>query len=422
VSNKRPFLLIFSVAYALSIGSGAFACEYVDPAEDTDGYFAWCRCMGGTSYTGSDGNPGCVPPPPAPREGGGQGGGPPPGGVDCGNNRYCNAGSYCGRDGQSCIPNDRVDCGSYSCNSGNYCGKAGGCIPSGKVDCDSYICDTGNNCGRGGSYCVPYDKIDCGGFVCPSEDECGLGHTCRPKGTAERGACLDRNDEQLRALDSDMKLLTYHIGNATDTSSDVQQELEGWISKNEQARQEAVSAAIESLNDVAEQTLFLFAHWHRPPPNAGRLEANVTNFLRASGIAYRKLEMENPRFLKYATATIKGVKAEHKLANAQSWRDYIHAIGSLTEALIDLAGPLGKSLSYPKRLIAIGKADVDIWSADFYAYWVAVMTAYHSKHDAEIRDSELRDMAMWSQMLEADTRQKRDLEADRDLCPAAGGN
>ena len=412
---NRAFLFILVIAFSVHIGAGsALACEYVDPQEDDDGYRSWCRCIGGTPYTGSDGNAACIPP-----AGGGQGGGSsrPRGSIDCGNGRYCDAGTYCGKTGHSCIPNDQVDCGSYICDRGNYCGQNGRCVPNGSVDCGSYYCGSGSGCGRSGAYCVPYDKIDCGGFICPSGAECGLNRTCPPRGTAARRACLDENSGQLRALNSDMKLLTYHIGNATDTASDVQRELEQWINKHELARQEAVAQAVDSLSEVAKQGLFIFGHWHHPRPDAGRLEANVVNFARAMGISYRKLEMKNPRFLKYMTAAVKGVKAEHKLKEAESWKDYIHAVGSLTEALIDLAGPLGRPLNYTKHLIAIGTADVDIWSADFYAYWVAVMTAYHSKQDSEIRDHELHDMAMWSQMLEADTREKRKLSEDREFCP-----
>jgi len=413
---NRAILFILVIASSVRIGTGSVsACEYVDPQEDEDGYRAWCRCIGGTPYTAPYGGPACIPP-----SGGGGSGSLPPGAVKCGSG-YCGDGFYCGRNNR-CIPNNEVDCGSYTCDQGNYCGKNDRCIPAGKIDCGDYICDSGNSCGRSSRYCVPYDKIDCGDFVCPQSDECGPNKTCPPIGTAKRHACLDQNNAQLRALNSDIELLAYHIGNATDSASAVQRELEGWIVKNEEARQEAMATAAESFSHVViSQGLWVTGGWHHSPPDAGRLKRIVTNFLRIPGIAYRKLEMKNPRFLKYAIATAKGVRAEHKLRYPSSLRDYIDGIGGLTEALIDLAGPLGKPLEYPKHLIAIGVADVDIWSDDFYAYWVAVMTVYHSKKNAEIRDSELRDMAMWSRMLKADADKKKELATDREWCPKVGG-
>ena len=344
--------------------------------------------------------------------------------VECGNARgYCDSGEFCSRNGQWCLSNE-VDCGSYVCDPGNYCGQNERCIARGRVDCGSYVCDSGDRCGRGGTYCVPSGGIDCGRFACPSGRECNYGSGgshCLPRGTAERRTCLERIDRRTRDLSRDITLLANHIGNATDAASEVQEELEQWINKNERAREEAVAEAIDSLFDLANETLFVFGQWRRPPPNASRLRANVEDFARVMGISFRKLEMRNPRFLKYAKATIDGLKAESELKEAKSWNGYIHAIGSLTEALIGLAGPLaGKRLNYAKHLIAVGKADLNIWHADFYAYWVAVMTAYHFKKDLEIRDHELQDMAMWSQMLETAAREKRKLSDDRQYCPRVG--
>jgi hypothetical protein len=65
---NRPFLSVLVVVCSVHIGTGiAFACDYVDPQDDPDGYFQWCRCTGGRPNF-SGGIYRCIPvSPPPPR-------------------------------------------------------------------------------------------------------------------------------------------------------------------------------------------------------------------------------------------------------------------------------------------------------------------------------------------------------------------
>lgn len=69
----------------------------------------------------------------------------PQGATECGDGRYCRAGTFCGL-GNRCIEDGRVDCGTHSCPSGQFCGASGGCRPIDAMPCGGDYCRPGWKC------------------------------------------------------------------------------------------------------------------------------------------------------------------------------------------------------------------------------------------------------------------------------------
>jgi hypothetical protein len=345
----------------------------------------------------------------------------PLGAVECPSGGYCDQGHYCAS-GRSCIPIGSIDCGSHSCPAGNYCSSNGRyCFPNGSLDCGGFHCAAGNTCGR--SSCLPLGSVECSsGGYCREGYECGPpgSNSCEPKGSRLRRECIKANEAQLRFLRTEIRGLVDHIANASDAAAAANTELQDWLSESERARQQAIETAIHNLFELAKVGLYEVSLWRHPPPSAGRAKAALINFGRRVGLVYRKYEMNNPRFIKYSYSVMKGLEKEQKFKTAETFSDYVHAIGGLAQVMAELSGGYAKRLVGIKHLIAAGEIDYDIWKDDLYAYWVVVMTAYKARSDLEIPDQRLKDIALWSGMLHTEMTERRRLTAQRDNCPKAG--
>ena len=232
-------------------------------------------------------------------------------------------------------------------------------------------------------------------------------------------ACVKRNEQQLDFVNSEIRGLINNIGDASHSAWEANRELQHWIGQSEIARKKAVKTAQDSLFKLAKHTLFAFSRWRHPPVDAGPVKKAFINNGRVLGFFFRKYEMDNPRFLKYAEYALEGMEGmegEERLNNAQSLDDYIHATGKLTEAMAGLAGGYARQLVDIKHTIALGESDYDIWKDDLYAYWVVVMTVYKSKSDLEIPAQQLKNIALWSGMLHTEMAEKRRLMAQLDDC------
>lgn len=82
------------------------------------------------------------------------------GANDCGNGQSCAGNTKCSRNGEKCLPQDTVDCGSFFCNAGSKCGSGNNCLASNAVDCGGgKSCPAGNVCVRGGAECLTRQEI-----------------------------------------------------------------------------------------------------------------------------------------------------------------------------------------------------------------------------------------------------------------------
>jgi hypothetical protein len=237
-----------------------------------------------------------------------------------------------------------------------------------------------------------------------------------------RRECVNKYEGQLRFLNTEIDGLITHIANATDANWAASNDIREWLAESETAKKKAIAAITDNLFGIAKSSLFVVAHWRHPAPDAGRVKTAFINFGRVIGFGVRKYEMSNPRFLKYAKRVLEGLKAEQDFKDASSWDDYIHASGDLAKAMAELAGGYTKRLVGIGPLITIGRADYDIWKADLYAYWVAVMAKYRVKRDEEISAQELKNMALWSGMLHTEMTEKRRLLAQLNDCVPKLGN
>ncbi len=79
--------------------------------------------------------------------------------MDCGGGRYCNAGYFCGFNGR-CVTNGNTECGDHSCRPGFTCGSNDACMPNDAVDCGGgKSCAPGQVCVNGGSECLTSAQI-----------------------------------------------------------------------------------------------------------------------------------------------------------------------------------------------------------------------------------------------------------------------
>lgn len=325
----------------------------------------------------------------------------PVGSVECGDGRFCRQGYYCGK-ADSCVRNGSIWCGTFSCSQGDRCGTLY-CIPAGSVECqEGGLCRRGFHCSSTG--CVRNDAVKCGNGYCDAGDECGAQNVCQPAGTAQRLDRVDRIKAQLGDLDSDIKLMIHHIGDASQDARDAERVLLEWIEKNEREREAAAAIAVAAIPELMKGQLVDLVHRHESPPNAARLTATLADCARKLDNAFRKIELTNGRFLWYAHVRLKGLREEDLARHGIDHGEYIHALGALAEAAIAFTPE-----SFPKRLIGVGAADADIWSADFYAYWIAIAEALRVNRDWEIEERDLKRMAQWSGELRHEMEEKRQL-------------
>ena len=91
--------------------------------------------------------------------------------ADCGGGRYCNAGYFCGFNGK-CVPHGNSECGDHACRPGFTCGSNDVCMPEGTLDCgDGRYCTAGSRCEVG--RCIGINAVDCGGGK-----SCAPGQVC----------------------------------------------------------------------------------------------------------------------------------------------------------------------------------------------------------------------------------------------------
>src|SRR5262249_7982302 len=144
--------------------------------------------------------------------------------------------------------------------------------------------------------------------------------------------------------------------------------------------------------------------WHAPPANAEGLKATLVDFFRKLGIAFRKVELSNGRFLWYTHELLKGLTEEEKARYLITHDEHLHALGALAEAAIAFQPDV-----FPKHLISVGVADIDIWSADFYAYWITIKAVWSVDRELDIQAHDLSQMAYWSKLLQHDMKERRQL-------------
>ena len=103
----------------------------------------------------------------------------------------CPDGTYANMVGDQIVCPSRAQAqpqvGAYSSNGGT-CGVGykcswtpGKCVPEGKVDCGSYNCEPGYKCSS--AKCISQDAVDCG-----SGHHCGAGQACTSVGCMPAGA------------------------------------------------------------------------------------------------------------------------------------------------------------------------------------------------------------------------------------------
>jgi len=132
---------IFGLAVASGIWCGAANAQFQCPPGSVNvssGYVTMCQCPDGSAA----GISGCRSQYTVPAQ---------PQGLRCGNG-YCPYGTTCSRNGNFCLSQGQVDCGTYTCGNGNKCGSGNRCFP---IDV--------NECGPG--YCQP-------GLMCTSNKQC----------------------------------------------------------------------------------------------------------------------------------------------------------------------------------------------------------------------------------------------------------
>ena len=101
----------------------------------------------------------------------------PVGAVECGG-YYCNPGMAC-MSGGRCMPAGNTECGNHTCYPGYYCGSRNSCLAEGSNDCgNGASCPAGNKCSRNGQKCLAQDTVDCGSFFCNAGAKCGSGNKC----------------------------------------------------------------------------------------------------------------------------------------------------------------------------------------------------------------------------------------------------
>jgi hypothetical protein len=99
------------------------------------------------------------------------------GSIDCGG-YSCNPGMAC-MSGGRCMPAGNTECGNRSCSPGYYCGSRNSCLQDGSADCgNGSSCSAGNKCSRNGQHCLSQDTVDCGSFFCNAGMKCGSGNKC----------------------------------------------------------------------------------------------------------------------------------------------------------------------------------------------------------------------------------------------------
>lgn len=112
----------------------------------------------------------------------------PSGAADCGNGTSCSAGNKCTRDGRHCIPQNTVDCGSHFCAAGSTCGSGNQCIAAGASDCgNGNSCGPGEKCSWSTKSCLPQDAMDCGSYSCGAGFQCGANNKCIAKDRVDCG-------------------------------------------------------------------------------------------------------------------------------------------------------------------------------------------------------------------------------------------
>jgi hypothetical protein len=99
--------------------------------------------------------------------------------VDCGEFN-CPQGTYCASNHSACLTQLDTDCGGYHCGVGQKCSSNRSCIPTKAADCGAGkgYCNEGNKCSRDGERCLSQDAVDCGTYTCNSESKCGSGNKC----------------------------------------------------------------------------------------------------------------------------------------------------------------------------------------------------------------------------------------------------
>ncbi|MBV6486927.1 MAG: hypothetical protein GHHEDOFH_00864 [Pseudorhodoplanes sp.] len=111
-----------------------------------------------------------------------------PVGNYCSNGGTCPVGTKCSWMPGKCVPEGRVDCGSYNCTPGNKCSSAG-CIAEEAVDCgNTKYCNAGSKCSRDGKRCLALNAIDCGSYSCSADLKCGSGNKCLARSDVDCGS------------------------------------------------------------------------------------------------------------------------------------------------------------------------------------------------------------------------------------------
>jgi hypothetical protein len=113
----------------------------------------------------------------------------PEGRVDCGS-FHCPEGTHCASGHRACLSDDQTDCGGHHCNAGEKCASGKACIPKDNTDCGAQSkisCRPGSKCSRDGKRCISEDAVDCGSYTCKSGAKCGSGNQCLAKAAVDCG-------------------------------------------------------------------------------------------------------------------------------------------------------------------------------------------------------------------------------------------
>lgn len=141
---------VLVVIFALGTWSELAQAQYQCPAGSVNvgnGYQIMCQCPDG-SFAGING---CRSQYTAPAR---------PQGVPCGNG-YCPYGTTCSRNGNFCLSQGQVDCGTYTCGSGNKCASRNRCFPINSNECGNGYCGAGLMCSSN-KQCIDPEKTASG--------------------------------------------------------------------------------------------------------------------------------------------------------------------------------------------------------------------------------------------------------------------
>ena len=191
--------------------------------------------------------------------------------------------------------------------------------------------------------------------------------------------------------------------------------LDRYADESEHLRNEAIARIWHETFDLAVDK-FLHLPWGEkglPPERLSMVQGAIEQYARKHSAAFARIELENPRFLKYAVEVLskahkgyRGMRDADEASKKEDEGEYLQALAALVQAAVAIVPEGLETLQAPTILAA---KNVEIWSDNVRAAWIVV----DANRQSTIQDADLKAIIEQSRWLHHLMKEKDDLEARR---------